>query len=53
MDYLEIERTLEALKAAVYLARLTDGDDGKTNLYGEAISNINTEFERLRDLLGY
>ncbi len=51
MDYIEVERTLEALKQAAYNARMYDGLD--TDKHNEAVSTINIEFERLRELLGY
>ena len=53
MDYIEIKRTLDALKAAVHTAHVEDGDAAREDVYREAVSRINIEFERLRELLGY
>jgi len=53
MDYIEIERTLDVLKAAIIAAKASDNVDGDlaTGLHKNAVWTIHTEFKRLRELL--
>lgn len=56
MDYIEIERTIDELKCAVIDAKNCERSVfaiKQHNGYRSAISKINTEFERLREYLGY
>lgn len=53
MDYIEIKRTLDALRDAVVLAEFADAEGDMPKMHDKAVVDINLEYKQLRKLLGY